>query len=399
MPKPLSVLLLIINCLHFTQTIYHDQNPCQHTCSSGTYIVKNINTNNSNCTISCIPCDSGFITNTTNATFCIKCPNRQVANPKRDECHDYEVSIYALSRPAGIIYVLMLAVTTFLIIISLIILTRRRNHQLVITSNYYGLCLFLIGCLFMLYSPIPLLAKPLVSSCSAYIAMFNIGLSAIFAVLISRSAYVNGYYGDDNEIIKGGCGNKPRATFIILVLIIQFLFLVVGLAVMAPQTLEIETSFWNIYYFECSNWASIVFWVAFGYNVALSLFGNFLSCSSTKMDSNCKELKNVLVSYLVFYTIAMLQIIIMFRVKNEALAEGQAILCVLYVLGFMACFIMPKLYVIMYCTKDDGITIKAEYLLHDQEHAGNHHHHGTSLIHAKDGYKTHVVGMKIKSTA
>ena len=237
----------------------------------------------------------------------------------------------------------------------------------------------------------------MVSSCSAYIAMFNIGLTSIFAVLISRSAYVNSYYGDDDELVKGGCGNKPRATFMILVLIIQFLFLVVGLAVIAPETMEIETSIWNIYYFECSHWASIVFWITFAYNVVLSLFGNFLSCSSTKMDWNCQELKHVLISYLIFYAIAMLQIIVMFRVKNEALAEGQALLCVLYVLGFLVCFVAPKLYVIMCHTKEDGITIKPERLLHDHEHSENHHHHGTSLIHAKDGYKTHVVGMKIKS--
>ena len=79
---------------------------------------------------------------------------------------------------------------------------------------------------------------------------------------------------------------------------------------------------------------------------------------------------------------------------NEALAEGQAILCILYTLAFFYSFIVPKLKIILYYTKEDGITIKPDRLLKDHEH---HENNATSIIHAKDGYKTHVVGMKIKS--
>ena len=72
--------------------------------------------------------------------------------------------------------------------------------------------------------------------------------------------------------------------------------------------MELKTEVWNIYYLECSNWASVVFWIGFAYNILLSLGGNFLSCSSTQMDERCQELRHVLVSYLVFYVVALLQV-------------------------------------------------------------------------------------------
>lgn len=367
---------------------------CNKPCQPGSYQVQN--PGDVNCTSFCVACKPDFISNITDAVKCIPCPTGETSNPSRTKCHEYDVITYALSRPGGVIIILLIVFCGILLVASIILFTKKRRHELVISSNYYGICSFLIGCLLVLVSSIPLLTKPLVTSCSVFIGLFSIGLTLMLAVLISRSAYFNNFFNEEGVVVKTGCGTNPRGNIIILVVLIQLVFLIVGLTGMKPETLEIKTSQWNILYLECSNWASIVFWIALAYNVLISLFGNFLSCSSTQMENNCDELKHIIMAHLVFYFCCMLHIIIIFRLVNQALAEGQAIICILYSLALYSTYIGPKVYVILFCTKADGTTIKPERLLH---HEHEDHHTPASIIHAKDGYKTHVVGVKIKSIA
>ena len=285
---------------------HEDSKKCDQACNPGTYVVQL--TKNSNCSTTCIKCPEYTITNNTNATYCFSCPPKQVSDPTRTKCQPYEITVYSFARPAGIITLISLAVLVFILGMAFVIFAKNQKHELVVMCGFRSLCLFLFGCLCVLLSPVPLLSQPYVAACSAYIFLFNMGLTIIFAVLISRSAYLNGFYGDNDETVRHSCGPRPRVVFIVLLIAVQLLILLIGLTSDSPETMELKTGIWNIYYLECSNWASLIFWIALAYNVVLSLAGNFLSCSSTDMDERCQELKHVLVSYLVFYVIVLLQV-------------------------------------------------------------------------------------------
>ena len=300
------VVISLVVCVAIPSLEADNHKKCDQTCNKGTYIVKL--TNNPNCTTSCVQCPEFTFTNTTNATRCMRCPQKQVSDPMRTKCQKYAISIYSFGRPAGVITLVSLAVFVFILGMAFVVFAKNQKHELVIMCGYRTLCLFLFGCLCVVLSPVPLLAQPHVAACSAYIALFNMGLTIIFAVLISRSGYLNSFYGEDDETVRTSCGPKPRLVSIVIVVVGQPLLLLIGLTSDAPETMELKTGIWNIYYLECSNWASIIFWISFAYNVLLSLVGNFLSCSSTQMDERCQELKHVLVSYLMFYVVALLQV-------------------------------------------------------------------------------------------
>ena len=300
------VVIALVVCVAIPSLEADNHKKCDQTCNKGTYIVKL--TNNPNCTTSCAQCPEFTFTNTTNATRCMRCPQKQVSDPMRTKCQKYEISIYSFGRPAGIITLVSLAIFVFVLGMAFVVFAKNQKHELVIMCGYRTLCLFLFGCLCVVLSPVPLLAQPHVAACSAYIALFNMGLTIIFAVLISRSGYLNSFYGEDDETVRTSCGPKPRLVSIVIVVVVQLLLLLIGLTSDAPETMELKTGIWNIYYLESSNWASIIFWISFAYNVLLSLVGNFLSCSSTQMDERCQELKHVLVSYLMFYVVALLQV-------------------------------------------------------------------------------------------
>ena len=350
---------------------------------------------NDKCCWVCEKCPGGTVSNITNANVCISCPDGHVAKPDQTECAKYKLERFHLFGGAGAFLIFLIVIGVCLCLFGLGIISQNSEHELVKAIGYKVLVYYILGCLICFISPIPLLVGPTFTSCSVYIAIFNIGLTIPFSVLIARSALINSYYDEEGKTSRQGICSFPRAIAISLILLIQILILIIGIAVDPPLTMHNLTGAWNVRYFECSSWASYVFWISFGYNIALSIVGNFLSCSSTKMEENCEELKYILITYCVFYLLGLTEICIFYRAHDDELAGGQGYMCVLFGFAFFMCFMWPKIYIILFRSKEDHKTINKEALMRDHEH--DHDIHMTTAIHAATGFRGRgVVQMKIK---
>ena len=350
---------------------------------------------NDKCCWVCEKCPGGTVSNITNANVCISCPDGHAAKPDQTECAKYKLERFHLFGGAGAFLIFLIVIGVCLCLFGLGIISQNSEHELVKAIGYKVLVYYILGCLICFISPIPLLVGPTFTSCSVYIAIFNIGLTIPFSVLIARSALINSYYDEEGKTSRQGICSFPRAIAISLILLIQILILIIGIAVDPPLTMHNLTDAWNVRYFECSSWASYVFWISFGYNIALSIVGNFLSCSSTKMEENCEELKYILITYCVFYLLGLTEICIFYRAHDDELAGGQGYMCVLFGFAFFMCFMWPKIYIILFRSKEDHKTINKEALMRDHEH--DHDIHMTTAIHAATGFRGRgVVQMKIK---
>ena len=364
---------------------------CSELCKMGYQRVYN----NDKCCWVCEKCPESTVSNITNANVCVSCPEGHVAKPDQTECVRYKLERFHLFGGAGAFLIFLIVIGACLCLFGLGIISQNSDHELVKAIGYKMLVYYILGCLICFISPIPLLVGPTVTSCSVYIAIFNIGLTIPFSVLIARSALINSYYDQEGKTSRQGICLFPRAIAISVILLIQILILIVGIVVDPPLTMHNLTDAWNVRYFECSSWASYVFWISFGYNIALSIVGNFLSCNSTKMEENCEELKYILITYCIFYLLGLTEICIFYRAHDDELAGGQGYMCVLFGLGFFMCFIWPKIYIILFRSKEDHKTINREALMRDHEH--DHDIHMTTAIHAATGFRGRgVVQMKIK---
>lgn len=194
------------------------------------------------------------------------------------------------------------------------------------------------------------------------------------------------------DVVKGGLGKYPRLVIILVLLIMQGVILIVVNNIDPPKTLHSSTNAWNVKYAECSVWASKGFWVAFSFNIVLSLVGNFMSCSSTKMDDVCQELKWLLITYLIFYINGLAEIIIYYRVRNESLAVGQAVMCIVLSMCFYFFFIWPKVWYVLFKSRDGKIRQPLEPIPQEDGNV-------TTAIHSADAYRNHgVVQMRLKTT-
>jgi len=361
---------------------------CSATCAMGSkksYI-------ESTCCWECDKCPVGQISNITNADQCITCSEHKVANLEQSECVKYKLVTFEWFEGVGAFLIFLMVLSACCVLFALGILSQNSGHDVVSVTGYKMLLFYILGCMLLILAPVPLLMTPTVSSCSAYISVFNLGLTIVFSVFFARSQFLNSHYDEEGKLVKTGCSSFPRQVVIGIVVLIQVLIMVIGLAVDPPLTLHNGTDHWDVRYFECSTWASYVFWVGFGYNLALSIVVNFFSCSSTNMQENCAELKYSLITICVFYLLGLMEIVVFYRFVDAELAGGQAVLCELFALCFFFCFLWPKVYTILFRSKEDGTTVQDTPLLEEDEV------HVTTAIHSSAGFKGRgVVQMKIKS--
>lgn len=362
---------------------------CSDTCVLGFY--REFTDASGKCCWECKKCPENTFSNVTNANQCITCGEGCALKPDQTGFIEYELVQFKWFGPIGSFLIFLIVIACCFILLALGIISQNSDHELIQLSGYNLLCLYLIGCLLLALAPIPLLVTPTIDSCNGFIAVFNIGLTVIFGVMITRSSYINGFYDESTgDVIKGGFGKYPRLVIIVILLIIQGIILIVINNIDPPQTLHTDTDVWYIKYAECSNWASWGFWVAFSFNIALSLIGNFMSCSSTKMEDLCEELKWLLITYLMFYMCGITHIILLYRVKNEQLAVGQAVMCLIMSMCFYFFFIWPKVWYVLFKSKDGRIAREREQVPQDEDHI-------TTAIHSSDPFKHHgVVQMRLK---
>ena len=366
---------------------------CSKTCPMG--FKRKFMDPNSKCCWSCEKCPNGTFSNTTNADKCLTCGPGCVTTPDQTGYVYYKLERFNWLGPIGGFLIFLILASFCFIFLAFGVFTRYNHHDLIHLSGYLPLCFVLLGCVFLCLAPLPLLATPSSTACSAYISLFNLGLTMIFSVLITRSAYVNGYYDpDDGHVIKEGLGKYPRLSIICVVMLVQIFILSILLSVDPPQTLHNETDQWDVRYWECSSWASYGFWVAFGYNLALSIVGNFMSCSSTKLEYLRNELKWILLTYLIFYLAGVIEIIIFYRIGDEALASAQAIMCFVFAMVFYFLFLWPKVFYLLFYAKNDKTSMRNGLLSNDDIHEKSKLTTATS---ASDAYKNHgVVQMRLK---
>ena len=252
-------------------------------------------------------------------------------------------------RFIGAILIVLMIISVTLVLFGLGVFIQNSQHDLVIFSNYNSLCLFLLAVLILILAPVPLLVKiPSLSSCGAYILMFNFGVTIILGIITSRSAAVNNLFDDNGKLTKGTLGRYPRTTVVLLCIVLQIIVQIIAFNTEVIQTMHNETDQWDSRYHECSSWASSTFWAGFALNIVMSIVGNSLSCSSLNMEDNAYELKYILLSHLMFYLWGIVELVIFFRSNDQHLAGGQAIVCVLLAISFFLCYAFPKTYAIMF---------------------------------------------------
>lgn len=342
------------------------------------------------CCWECVKCANQTVSSVSNSDVCVTCGEGEVPHPNQSACVKYKLLYFKWFGTVGSLIIVLMVIGVVLVLFALAIFSQNSTHELVQNANYNSLSFFLLAILLLLLVPIPLLITPTQSSCFTYIALLNIALSMVLGVLMSRSAYINGFFDDNGQLNRGSCGPFPRALVVLVVVIAQVIVTLIAYQKEDLQTMHNETDQWDARYHECSSWTSQTFWAGFIFNMVISVIGNSMSCSSVKVEDNSFELKHILLSHLFLYMVGIMELCIFFRSTDEHLAGGQAVCSILFAYAFFFCYVWPKIYIILFRSKGDKAIEKP--LLEGEDDGVM-----TTAIHASAGFKNQgIVQMKIR---
>ena len=370
---------------------------CSPICEKGTR--REFLENSKNCCWKCIECTPGKISNVTNAASCQVCVKEYTPNPSQSKCVKYDVEHFQWFSAMGEFLIFFITAGICVGLFTLGIFSQNRESHVVLVANYKMMCFMLLGVFLCFLTPIPLLVQPSVPTCVTYVCMFNLALTIPLAVLIAKTgAVVDKFFDDEGDVKNGTLGSKPQLIIIVVVCLVQVIILLVGLNVTATEIVVYDTAKWWVKLIECSTLRTMVFWVAFGYNVVLSLLLNFLSCGSKedKIKGNYKELKWICLTACSFYLGAFLFIVILYATDGIYLVEGVAVMIILFGFLFFFGYFWPKLYYILFTKNEEPArnTVRHSLLFGEDEglHLGPHvsgmdafKHHKVLQIKVKDG--------------
>jgi hypothetical protein len=320
---------------------------CSPQCPPSEY--RNYEDSNDACCWACTTCPDGLVTNISNADTCISCGRGFTSLPNQTACVSYNLVFFHWFSAMGQFMIFMIVLGICLTLFSLGIVSQNSEHIVVKLGGYKLISWYLFGCAMMMMAPVAILVEPTITTCSSFIGVFNMAITIPLAVLISKSALITEtLFDSEGDLVKGTLGRRPRAIVCLIGIIIQLVIIIVGALLDPPIIRHTDSDRWDWKYAVCANSKSTPFWASFFYNVFLGVLCNVLSCNAKRINDNFGELRNVCVTTLWYFLCCVIHAILIFKLDNMALLEGQALVCIIYGLFFLIGFILPKVYIILF---------------------------------------------------
>ncbi|XP_078518783.1 extracellular calcium-sensing receptor-like [Lissotriton helveticus] len=142
------------------------------------------------CCYQCSPCADGTFSNNTDSVDCLKCPDDQWSNLKRDGCIPKEIEFLSFEEPLGFILVL---ISAFLFLSATLVLWifRRYRHTTVVRANNIQLSyILLVGLMLCFLCSLFFIGKPRRVTCMLRQVIFGVSFSLCVSCLLAKTTTV-----------------------------------------------------------------------------------------------------------------------------------------------------------------------------------------------------------------
>uniref|UniRef100_A0A1B8Y788 G-protein coupled receptors family 3 profile domain-containing protein n=1 Tax=Xenopus tropicalis TaxID=8364 RepID=A0A1B8Y788_XENTR len=322
---------------------------CTDSCQPG--YRKAVNHGAQPCCYGCLPCSEGEISNRTDSENCIRCPDLEWPNDKRNQCIVKTEEFLLFTD--GTISVSLLSITVLFSLITLFILgvfITYRDSPIVRANNRSLSFLLLVSIKLSFLSVFLFLGRPVDITCMLRIITFGITFSIAVSSLLAKTIMVCVAF----KATKPGSswrkwlGVKLSNSVVLFCSSIQIIICMTWLAISPPfQELDIHTSPGTII-IQCNEGSAIGFYSVIGYMGLLAAVSFVLAFLARSLPDSFNEAKYITFSMLLFCSvwITMIPAYLSTKGKNTVCVEIFAILT--SSAGLLACIFLPKCYIIMF---------------------------------------------------
>ncbi|XP_075426126.1 vomeronasal type-2 receptor 26-like [Ascaphus truei] len=322
---------------------------CSDNCVPGTR--KALRRGQQACCYDCVPCSEGEISNTSDSENCLKCPDNEWPNEKKDRC--FPRLFEFLSYKQDIIAIVFSSVSVLLCLITALILGVFIKFQdtPIVKANSQSLSFILLVSIMLSFLCVFLfLGRPVDITCmlrqTSFGIIFSIAVSSVLAktimVCIAFKATKPG------NVWRKWMGVKLSNSVVFFCSSIQVTICISWLSISPPfQELNMHSDPGKII-IQCNEGSDIAFYLVLGFMGILAGMSFIIAFFARNLPDSFNEAKYITFSMLVFCSvwIAMIPAYLSTKGKNMVSVEIFAILT--SSAGLLGCIFFPKCYIILF---------------------------------------------------
>ncbi|XP_043915202.1 extracellular calcium-sensing receptor-like [Protopterus annectens] len=320
---------------------------CSKSCSPGFW--KAARRGQPICCFDCFSCSKGEISNQTDATECIKCPETLWPDNKREKCIPRSIEFLSYNEPLGST---LASIPIFLSIVTAAILCvfiKNQDTPIVKANNRELSYLLLLALMCCFLCSLIFIGKPKVYSCMFRQPAFGTAFALCVSSILGKTITVVIAFSATNptSVLRKWTGSKTPAVIIFICVCVQVVICICWLTSNPsfPQ-LNMKSQEGKVIV-ECNEGSITAFYTMLGYLASLVAVSLVIAFFARKLPDSFNEARFITFSMLVFASVWLTFIPAYLSTQGKYMVAVEIFAIVSSSAGILCCIFIPKCYIII----------------------------------------------------